>query len=434
MATFYTTSCCEKLKTKCISGNLYDPKEDKDVQIAKLNSKIVKLEQKEKDYDLLSQEFKQLENDYTLLNEAKLRLEYENKQRNDAYNKRISDLRNENDNLQAALSDKNCVNKKLFEEKKCLENQLKMKNDAIDDMNNKIDNSNNRINDLQGNKGDLQNNLRELNDIKDQQRNKIDELIEDNKRLAKICQEQDHSLYLNAQEKQKLGKKINEDNANLSNLNSKLRLNDTNLKNLQNQLDNSNVLNVKLHNNLKDLDNALINFKIDNDNLKNGFCAEHALHEDEAKKNEQLRCVLNDKQNKLRCLNNDYVRMKNSHEMMNQDRNMLKMENEKLKHHIMNLTSQNQGLTNEIENVLKEDEQLKNLLNRSDRMSCVLKTNDTVVSQVPPEMLSVPNCYNDSRTFMCPENKLNLSQSFGRMRRERCYSPQYTYNRSEQII
>jgi hypothetical protein len=106
MSTIIATSCCKKLKTKCLSGNLYDPKEDKDVLIAKLNSRITKLEQQEKDYDLLNQEFKQLENDYTLLNEAKLRLEYEIKQRSEAYNKRICDLKSENENLQDALNDK----------------------------------------------------------------------------------------------------------------------------------------------------------------------------------------------------------------------------------------------------------------------------------------------------------------------------------------
>ena len=45
MSTIIATTCCQKLKTKCLSGNLYDPKEDKDILIAKLNSRISKLEQ-----------------------------------------------------------------------------------------------------------------------------------------------------------------------------------------------------------------------------------------------------------------------------------------------------------------------------------------------------------------------------------------------------
>ena len=65
---------------------------------------------------------------------------------------------------------------------------------------------------------------------------------------------------------------------------------------------------------------------IDNENLKNEFCKERGLREDEDKKNDQLRCVLNDRQQKLRCLNNDYSRMKNAHEKMTEERNMYQMD------------------------------------------------------------------------------------------------------------
>ena len=224
MTTIYSTSSFKNVKTKCLSGKLYSPKEDKDTLISKLNSRILALEQKEKDYDLLNQEYKQLENDYTLLNEAKLRLEYEIKQRNESYNKRICDLKGENENLQDALNDKMCVNKKLFEERQCLENQLNRKNAEIDDLNNKINNTSDRLNSTQNNNNDLQNTLRGLNDIKAQQRDKIAQLVDDNKQLAKVCQDQDHSLYLAGQEKLKLNKKLKDDNANINNLNSKLRI------------------------------------------------------------------------------------------------------------------------------------------------------------------------------------------------------------------
>ena len=430
MSTFISTSCCKNLTTKCLSGNLYDPKEDKDTIISKLNSRIVKLEQKEKDFDLLNQEFKQLENDYTLLNEAKLRLEYEIKQRDEAYNKRICDLKNENENLQDGLNDKMCVNKKLYEEKQCLENQLNRKNAEIDDLNKKINTTNNRLNSNQNDKDDLQNTLRGLNDTKAKQRDKIAQLVDDNKKLAKLCQEQDHSLYLAGQEKAKLGKKLSEDNANINNLNSKIRTHGNNLNNLQNQLDSSNVLNLKLQNNVKDLDDTLNNLHLDNENLKNGLIQERGLREEEDKKNDQLRCVLNDRQNKLRALNNDYLRMKSSHEKMTEERNIYQMENDKLKAHIMNLTRQNQDLSNEIDNVIKVDEEMKMTLNRSDRMSDLLKTNDTIICEMPQEILSYTNCFDDDRNYVCPENKLTLSHS---IRRERSFSPKYTYNRTEQL-
>jgi len=429
MSTILKNTSCQKLTTKCLSGNLYD-KEDKDVLISKLNSRISKLEQQEKDYDFLNQEFKQLENDYTLLNEAKLRLEYEIKQRDEAYNKRICDLKSENDNLQSGLNDKMCVNKKLFEEKKCLENQLKNKNAEIADLNNKIDNINNRLNSTQNAKDDLGNNLDELNKIKDSQKQKISELVNENRNLAKLVQEQDHSLYLADQEKQKLGKKLSEDNANINNLNSKIRAHGNKLNCLQKDLDNSNKLNLKLQNNAKDLDNELANLKGENENLKNEFCKERDAREDEDKKNDHLRCLLGESEQKLRCLNNDYNRMKNAHEKATEERNMYQMENDKLKDHIMTLTRQNQNLSGEIDNVLKEDEHMKDVLNRGDRMSSLLKANDTILCQMPQDSLPVTACFEDRRTFACPDTKLNMSQhSIGR---DRSYSPNYTYTRSEQ--
>jgi chromosome segregation ATPase len=431
MSTIIATNCCQNLKTKCLSGNLYDPKEDKDTLYAKLNSRISKLEQKEKDYDLLNSEFKQLENDYTLLNEAKLRLEYEIKQRNEAYNKRICDLKGENENLQDGLNDKMCVNKKLNEEKQCLENQLKKKNDEIDDLNNKINAANNKLNSTQNDKDGLENTLRGLNDIKNKQREKIAELVEDNKRLAKMAQENDHALYLADQEKQNLGKKINEENATINNLSSKIKIHANNLNNLQNQLDSSNALNIKLQNTAKDLDNDLNNLKMDNEDLRNGLCQEQAAHDEEEKKNAQLRCILGDRQAKLRNLNSDFARMKNAHEKMTEERNMYQMENDKLKAHIMNLTRQNQDLSNEIDNVIREDEHMKDVLNRSDRMSSLLSTNDSILSQMPQEVLSISNCYEEKRGYMSPDNKLRMSQS---ITRERTYSPKYTYTRTEQKI
>ena len=130
MSTFIATSCCEKLETKCLDGTLYN-KEDKEVLVSKLNSKISHLEKENEEFELMNKEFKQLTNDFNLLNQAKLRLEYEIKQREESYKKRIADLNDENENLKNALKDKMCVNKKLFDEKLCLQNHLKAKNDEI---------------------------------------------------------------------------------------------------------------------------------------------------------------------------------------------------------------------------------------------------------------------------------------------------------------
>ena len=431
MSTFIATQCCQKLTTKCLNGTLYD-KEDKDVLISKLTSRIQKLEQQDKDYDLLNQEFKQLENDVNLLNEAKLRLEYEIKQRDESNNKRISDLKGENENLQNALNDKLCVNKKLFEEKQCLENQLKLKNDEITDLTNKLNNINNRFSSAQNDKGDLENTLRGLNDIKAQQRDKIAELVDDNKKLANLCQEQEHSLYLAGQEKAKLSKKLNDDQANINNLNSKLRIHDSNLNNLKNQLDKSNELNMKLKNDLQNLEDAYRNFSLDNQKMNDELNKQHALKEDEEKNNTQLKLVLGDRKNKLRTLNEDYIYLKNLQDKACEDRNMLQMETGKLEEHIISLTKQNEKLSDEIAKVINEDNQMKDILNRSERMSIMLKSNDSILSQMPQELLNASNCFDNSKCQIpCDENnnRTNLSQE-----RQRSLSPKFTYSRIDKNL
>ena len=430
MSTFIATSCCQKLTTKCLNGTLYD-KEDKDILISKLNSRIQKLEQQDKDYDLLNQEFKQLENDVGLLNEAKLRLEYEIKQRDESYNKRISDLKGDNENLQNALNDKLCVNKKLFEEKQCLENQLKLKNDEITDLTNKINNLNNKFNSAENDKGDLSNTLRGLNELKAAQRDKIAELVDDNKKLANLCQEQEHSLYLANQEKAKLSKKLNDDNANISNLNSKLRVHSSNLNNLQNQLDKSNELNLKLKKDLQNLENAYQGFNADNLAMNDELKKEHNLREDEEKNNNQLIIVLNDRKNKLRCLNEDYIYLKNLHGKCCEERNMLQMETNKLQEHVMILTKQNENLSNEINEVIKEDNQMKDILNRGNRMSSMLQSNDSILSQMPQELLNASNCFEMNKSQMIPDNRRELSQN---MDRQRSLSPKFTYSRIDKNI
>ena len=430
MSTFIATSCCQKLTTKCLNGTLYD-KEDKDILISKLNSRIQKLEQQDKDYDLLNQEFKQLENDVGLLNEAKLRLEYEIKQRDESYNKRISDLKGDNENLQNALNDKLCVNKKLFEEKQCLENQLKLKNDEITDLTNKINNLNNKFNSAENDKGDLSNTLRGLNELKAAQRDKIAELVDDNKKLANLCQEQEHSLYLANQEKAKLSKKLNDDNANISNLNSKLRVHSSNLNNLQNQLDKSNELNLKLKKDLQNLENAYQGFNADNLAMNDELNKEHNLREDEEKNNNQLIIVLNDRKNKLRCLNEDYIYLKNLHGKCCEERNMLQMETNKLQEHVMILTKQNENLSNEINEVIKEDNQMKDILNRGNRMSSMLQSNDSILSKMPQELLNASNCFEMNKSQMIPDNRRELSQD---MDRQRSLSPKFTYSRIDKNI
>ena len=412
MSSFIKTNSCQKVETKCVSGTLYSPKTDKDVLINQLNSKIAQLEQGEKDFDLLNQELKQLENDISLLNEAKLRLEYEIKQRDEAYIKRIHDLKSDNENLQNALNDKNCVNKKLSEEKNCLENQLKNKNDEIDDLNNKINDINTKFGSTEDNKDGLQNVLQGLNNDKANQKYQIEELVNDNKKLAQICKEQDHKLYLARQEKAHLGKKLGDDKAMMKNLESKLRIHETNLNNLQKQMDKSNELNLKYQNDLQNLENSIAEEKLNNDNLRAALIQENEYYDCEEQKFSELSCISCNLEKKIKCLNSDYERLKLSHQKITELNGIYNNERNKLEEHIIMLNNQNQILSTEIENVIKDDEHIKNVLGRNERMSFTLSENDSILSQLPKDILS-GKFYIPEKNICCPydENRLCYSEN-----------------------
>ena len=412
MSSFIKTNSCQKVETKCVSGTLYSPKTDKDVLINQLNSKIAQLEQGEKDFDLLNQELKQLENDISLLNEAKLRLEYEIKQRDEAYIKRIQDLKSDNENLQNALNDKNCVNKKLSEEKNCLENQIKNKNDEIDDLNNKINDINTKLGSTEDNKDGLQNVLQGLNTDKANQKYQIEELVNDNKKLAQICKEQDHKLYLARQEKAHLGKKLGDDKAMMKNLESKLRIHETNLNNLQKQMDKSNELNLKYQNDLQNLENSIAEEKLNNDNLRAALIQENEYYDCEEQKFSELSCISCNLEKKIKCLNSDYERLKLSHQKITELNGIYNNERNKLEEHIIMLNNQNQNLSTEIENVIKDDEHIKNVLGRNERMSFTLSENDSILSQLPKDILS-GKFYIPEKNICCPydENRLCYSEN-----------------------
>ena len=434
MSAFLYTKCCENVETKCLNGTLYN-KEDNEVVTSRLESKIAKLEEDEKEFEALMEEYKQLENDISLLKEANLRLEYETKQKAENYNKTIEDLNSSNANYQEALNDKTCVNKKLLEENQCLQNELKSKNDEIADLTNKLNSVDNRFNSTEKDKDNLNNVVNDLTNLKATQKDKIEELVNDNKKLSKICQDQNNSLYLTSQEKAKLNQKLYNDDASINNLNCRVRINTNNLNKTKAQFDKSTELNMNLQKDLQDLEDEFKKLKLDNIDLKNELNKQVLLRKNEDKENDQMRIVLNDRKNKLKCLNVDYWYLKNNHMRKCDESNMYQMENDKLKQHMILLTEENDNLSCEIDNIIKDDNQMKNILNRSDKLSTMLKSNDGIISQMPPEIHNYRNCYDFNRTQMTPcfkNLRIELSQNNEKDKR-RYFSPKskYTYSRLE---
>ena len=182
---------------------------------------------------------------------------------------------------------------------------------------------------------------------------------------------------------------------------------------------------------LQNLEDAFNGFNADNQNMNDELNKQRILREEEEKNNNQLRLVLNDRKNKLRNLNDEYIYLKNLHDKRCEERNMFQMETDKLKEHIMILTRQNENLSEEIGGVIKDDNQMRDILNRTDRMSTMLKTNDNIICQMPQELINASNSFDINKSQMCPDDRMELSQS---IERKRSLSPKFTYNRMEKNI
>ena len=362
--------CCVKTESK-----------EKDMLISQLQAHIFELEQQEKDYELLAQKFRQLQNEYSLLNEAKLRLEYQLKQKDEAYNKRICDLRGENENLQLGFNEKMAVNKKLFCDNDRLGKDLDMKNVEVCELNNKINELSAQLGRSIDDKNGLEKAVQELTDVKTDQKIQINKLIEDNKKLSQICQEQERNIQLEDQERQNISQKINESNCNINDLNRKLNCHKNNIDKLQNDLDNSNALNCKLQNTKQDYERQLDNFHNENEKLKCNLMNERALRNDEEKKNRELNDVINDRERKIAQLNREVEEIKMTQEQVSDDNDAFQLDNQNLRNHINVLTSQNKKLICELENVLCQDEDMKRKLARKDNVAMLLRNNQNCLEQ-----------------------------------------------------
>lgn len=354
---------------------------EKDMLISQLKAHIFELEQYEKDYDLLSQKYCQLQNEFATLKDAKNRLEYDLKQREDAYNCKLCNLRGENENLQIGYNEKMNLNKKLFSENDCLGKQLDMKNGQICDLNNKINNVSDQLGRSLNEKSDMEKTVQNLNELKDNQGLQISQLFDDNKKLSRICQDQDASLKLGEQERMKMEHELNDKNCHIKDLDNQIHSHVDSINATQAELDKNTTLNCNLKNKIQDLDHQCCNLKNENDSLRMNLCKEQDCRQNLEHKNADLSNMLADRERILANLNVDYENEKAAHGAVCDENGRFELENDKLRSHVKVLTDQNQKLIDELVNVLNQDEQMKVSLARKDQIACLLRNNENTINQ-----------------------------------------------------
>ena len=365
--------CCSPCNRFCYDENCLS--KEKDILISQLKAHIFELELREKDYNILQDRYNQLQHDVACLNDCKNQLECQKQLKDDNFNKSICQLQGENENLQLSLNEKLTSNKNVFTENNVLGKQIELKEAEICQLNAKLNDLNCELQKNTEDRCNLQKTIDGLNGIKASQAVKISKLSEDNKTLKDICNQQDCCLKAGEQERSRLNTDLDAKNNEIQNLNCQIgqRVNDEN--NLQNELCKVDATNAQLQNHIKELEAQANALKCDNNNLNSNLVKETSVRVAENQKNNQLTNILNDRDKKIDLLNHDIDTIK----LMQQnasDRNcLLQDENAKLRNHIMVLTDLNQTLINEIDNVICEDEKMKCILDRKERINSVLTNN-----------------------------------------------------------
>ena len=360
--------------------NIESPSQEKkisqngiDSTISSLKSRLFDLEQQEKDRNALSQKISQLKKEFHILTSTKDKLEQELKQKDDAYNQQINSLRTENENLQLSYNEKLSSNKKLFTENDALEKEIELRDIELNELKNKLKDMNSQLGQSLVDKGDLENQITKLKAIKNSQLNDINKLTKENKNLSEIITDQDKRLQRDQEEIALMSNKSEQNDAEIENLNAKLRSLMDDISNTQNCLNKNNSDNRNLDEKLCELNSQCENIKCENANLNDNILREKTLRADKERQNQNLNSIITDHENQINELTNKYNNLNALYDIATTDSKNSQIQNDKLKGHIMILTQQNQKLLDELDNVKDQDLRMKTLLSRKNQSSMILR-------------------------------------------------------------
>jgi len=389
-----------------------------DSTISNLKSRLFDLEQQEKDRNALAQKLAQLKKEFQLLSITKDRLEQDLKQKDDSYNQQINILRNENENLQLSYNEKLASNKKLFTENDALEKEIESRDAQINDLKGRLRDMNNQLGQSLVDKGDLENQVQKLKAIKNSQINDINKLTKENKNLSEIITDQDKRLQRAQEEIALMNNKSDENDADIQNLNIKLRGLMDDISNTQNGLNKNNLDNRNLDEKLGELNTQCENLKCENANLNDNILREKALTADKERQNQNLNNIINEHENQINELNNKYNNLNAMYDIATNDSKNSQIQNDKLKGHIMILTQQNQKLLDELDNVKCQDLRMQTLLSRKEQSSMILRGVHGCIQQ---GTLCLEKIENDPIGYARGNLRNNSKENF------RSNSPKYNY-------
>lgn len=190
----------------------------------------------------------------------------------------------------------------------------------------------------------LERNVSNLQDTRDYQKEEISKLIEDNKKLVRLVNDNDKTIKSLENERIKQMSRIEELSFDLKNTSGKLLGKEDNLLYTQKLFEDAKSSNAKLQFGLKEAEKQNDSLRAENSNLSFNLQKEKNSRLDAEKSNSQLQILLAEREREINRFVADLDASRQANNRVSEEKFLLASENERLKTHIMTLTEQNQGV------------------------------------------------------------------------------------------
>ena len=349
-------------------------------EISNLKAQVFKKEQNKKDYQNLLSIYNKLQEDFAKISEQKRLNEIAlSKLVTDERNNSIIKLKKDNEILFNEINKNIDVNQKLYTENNKLFHELE---NIIGEGNNlhvQIHQQEEKIKLITHDKDEIKNKLNSLNQIRLKQEKDIHDLNIQINKINLHNSNQINILNNKIDKNYDIINNINEEKSRNNNLILELKNKESNLMANQQILnrDNDNIHLIK--NDINILENKIKKDNEDISVINSNLIKEKSVISQLSIDNQQLNNCINDRDEKIRQINNN-------NNILKQDNSDIKYQNEKLsihlpkyKKHLNILISQNKILVNEIQFLLSRDNELKKILERDTHLKDVQFENDQIV-------------------------------------------------------
>ncbi len=234
------------------------------------------------------------------------------------------------------------MNRKLYNDNTNLVKSLEKKEAEITDLNHRYSELLSDCDKLSEDKLILERNVSKLHETTKFQKDEISKLIEDNKKLVRLVNDNDKTIKSIENERIKQMSRIEELSFDLKNANGKLNSAEDSLNYTQKQLEDTKNSKIKFQMNLKDMEKQNEMLRSENNHINLNLQREKSAKYDGEKTIEKLQILLSERDQEVNNYVADLDDVRQNNNRILDEKHLLDSENDRLKSHIMTLTEQNQ--------------------------------------------------------------------------------------------